>query len=593
MKKKLIIKLRDLNLKAKKNSIVLNHPNGYLIKKKFNNEFFYSKRWQSSKNLINDYNYINKIYEKNLTYLTIFLNTFHKVNFPKQYWRILIGTWLYNFICVVFGRWNSLRELNAKYKKINIEVLKYNSENFIPYGNEDFKYFREDDNWNSYIFFEIINNFKFNSISKDIKKKNLTFESTKKEIYKRLTLRNYSFKNQIIKIFQRVLLKYNSNLEYFIFDTYQHNLNEIKINFFLNKKPLLFKSLKFDDLYPSLVLAKEEISNKRNIDNKSTKNNFDYFLSNFCKKNIPKCYLEYFDLTGTVLEKYLLPKKPRVIFSTLGVAGRSTLMDMYTANKILSGTKLVMAQHGGNYGQHKVHWPTIHEHKISHRFLSWGLRSENKNKPLGIIKKNLKKIKYNKNNKLIIFEMRPRNLFSQSLKINSSAINSSLYIQKICDFFSNLKDKEILSELRVKLHYTDFGLDDKDLLLKSNNKIRFVDPTINTKLFHNKAKLVIHTFAGTGHLEAMALNMPHLIFFVNDINLLKQKTKKYFIEFKKLGIFHDNPISLINKLKKISKDPGKWWFSNEVQLIRKKYANEFAILNKNLVNDIIKNLKEI
>lgn len=129
--------------------------------------------------------------------------------------------------------------------------------------------------------------------------------------------------------------------------------------------------------------------------------------------------------------------------------------------------------------------------------------------------------------------------------------------------------------------------------MKSNNKIRFVDPTINTKLFHNKAKLVIHTFAGTGHLEAMALNMPHLIFFVNDINLLKQKTKKYFIEFKKLGIFHDNPISLINKLKKISKDPGKWWFSNEVQLIRKKYANEFAILNKNLVNDIIKNLKEI
>ena len=91
-------------------------------------------------------------------------------------------------------------------------------------------------------------------------------------------------------------------------------------------------------------------------------------------------------------------------------------MDMYTANKILSGTKLVMAQHGGNYGQHKVHWSTIHEHKISHRFLSWGFRSENKNKPLGIIKKNLKKIKYNKNNKLIIFEMRPRNLFSQSLK---------------------------------------------------------------------------------------------------------------------------------------------------------------------------------
>ena len=143
------------------------------------------------------------------------------------------------------------------------------------------------------------------------------------------------------------------------------------------------------------------------------------------------------------------------------------------------------------------------------------------------------------------------------------------------------------------MSYTDFGLGDKNLLLKSNNNLKFVDQFSNTKLFHNKAKLVIHTFPGSGHLEAMALNMPQLIFFVNDINLLKPKTKKYFIQFKKLGIFHDNPISLINKLKEISKDPGKWWFSSKIQLIRKKYVNEFAILNKNLVNDIVKNLKKI
>ena len=86
MKKKLIINLRNLNLKSKKNSVILNHPNGYLIKKKFNNEFFYSKRgWQCSKNLINDFNYINEIYEKNLTYLKIIIKKFGQVQIYIHY----------------------------------------------------------------------------------------------------------------------------------------------------------------------------------------------------------------------------------------------------------------------------------------------------------------------------------------------------------------------------------------------------------------------------------------------------------------------------------------------------------------------------
>ena len=592
MKKKLITNIRTFNLKSKKNDVIINYPSGNLIKKNFNNEFFYSTRWQNAKNLIKDFDYVNEVYEKNLTYLTKFLNSFHKVNLPKQYWRMLIGTWLYRFICVVFERWNTLKEINTKYKKINIEILKYNSEKFIPYGMEDFFYFINDDDWNSYIYFEIINNFKFNSINKKNKNKNLIIQDSD-TIYSKLSSDNYSYKNKIFNHFQRLFLKYNNNLEYFIFDTYQSNLDEIKINFLLNKKPLLFKSLKFYDLYPSLVSAREKISNIRNIDNKIPKNNFDYFLSNFCKKNIPKCYLEYFDLTERVLKKYMLPKKPRVIFSTLGVAGRSTLMDRYVANKIIIGTKFIIAQHGGNYGQHKAHWSTIHEHKISHKFLSWGFKFKSNTIPLGIIKKKLKKFKYNKDNKLILFETRPGKTYVDNITIDNGAINFSNYIKKIYDFFSNLKDGAILNELRVKLHYQDYGLYEKEILLRSNNKIIFIDSASSTRLFYNKAKLVIHTFPGSGHLEAMASNTPQLIFFVNDINLLKPKTKKYFIQFKKLGIFHDNPISLINKLKEIYKDPEKWWFSSKVQVIRRKYAKEFAILNKNLVNDIVKNLKKI
>ncbi|MDA9604228.1 LIC12162 family protein [Candidatus Pelagibacter sp.] len=586
MRKKLILNLININLKGKKNRIILNHPNSDLIRKNSDNEFFLS---DNRLNTVKHLNYINRIYEKNLTYLARYLNSYHKVNYSKKYWRILIGIWLHRFISLIFDRWISLNKVSAKYKKIDLDILKYNYKNFIPYGIEDFNYFIEEDEWNNYIYFEIIKNSKFKYIKKINKKKILQFRATK-EIYRRLSLRKDNYLSKILDYLYSLFLKTN-NLKYYIFDTYRSNLDEIKINFLLNKRLLLFKSLKSENLYPKLFLEKKIFSKKRNLNNEVIKKDFNKLASNLCIRNIPMCYLEFFNKTNEILREYSLPKKPKVIFSTRGIAGRTTLMDLYTADKAINGSKIIIAQHGGNYGQHKLHPSTLHEFKISNKFLSWGFRNGITTKPLGIIRSNLNEIKYNKNNKLILFETRPRNLYSHILRIDSGAINGSIYLQKLCEFFLNLKDKEILDQMKVKMSTTDFGLKDKNFLIRSNNKIKFLNPKLNSKLFYDKAKLVIHTFPGTGHLEVMASNVPNILFFLNDMKLMKEDTKKYFLEFKKLGILHDNSISLINHLRKISDDPAKWWFSKKIQYIRKKYCNNFAILNKNLNSDLVKILK--
>ena len=104
MKKKLIFTLRNVDIRGKDKYVLLNSPNSFLIKKKFNNEFFYSKRWKYPKNINKDFEYLNEIYERILTHLAKFLNTYHDVNFTKQYWRVILGTWLYRFICVVFEK---------------------------------------------------------------------------------------------------------------------------------------------------------------------------------------------------------------------------------------------------------------------------------------------------------------------------------------------------------------------------------------------------------------------------------------------------------------------------------------------------------
>ena len=78
-------------------------------------------------------------------------------------------------------------------------------------------------------------------------------------------------------------------------------------------------------------------------------------------------------------------------------------MDFYIASKTNEGSKLLIAQHGGNYGQHKGHWGSKHEIEISDKFLSWENIKTDKIIPLGFIKK-INKINYNKKNQMILFE---------------------------------------------------------------------------------------------------------------------------------------------------------------------------------------------
>ena len=92
------------------------------------------------------------------------------------------------------------------------------------------------------------------------------------------------------------------------------------------------------------------------------------------------------------LRIFLFPKKPKKIFTCLGIL-RSTLMDRYIAKNIENGTSLILAQHGGNYFQHKSHFNSLLEVKIADKYLSWG-NIKKKNRAFWCYQKFKKKSKY-------------------------------------------------------------------------------------------------------------------------------------------------------------------------------------------------------
>lgn len=347
-------------------------------------------------------------------------------------------------------------------------------------------------------------------------------------------------------------------------------------------------------LRPYLLFEKKNLFefDRRNTKKlKSLKIGFESFLSKEILSNIPSAYLENYKVIETITNSIPFPKAPKKIFTTLGI-NRSTLMNQYIAKNIEDGSSLILAQHGGIYFQEEQHFSTIFEKKISDKFLSWGNTKEKNVIPIGVIKNLRNSTK--KTNKIIL-EIRKRSSYTGEIKIDSGFLETKRYLDNLCVFFSLLKGREISKNLYIKLHSSVKSFwQDKNQFLHHNPKLKFLDKNKDMIKEMNSAKLIIHTFFGTGHLESLAINKPTLILMVNDLSLLNKKSIIYIKKLIKFGIVHRTPESLLKTLERLDDNKlENWWNNKERQNLLKKYRNDFCFFNNNKIKDLKKIINNV
>ena len=134
----------------------------------------------------------------------------------------------------------------------------------------------------------------------------------------------------------------------------------------------------------------------------------------------------------------------------------------------------------------------------------------------------------------------------------------------------------------------------KKQFLSHNPNLKFLDEKKLMIKEISSAKLIIHTYCGTGHLECLAINKPTLILFVHNINLFDEKSKNYIKKFIKLGIVHKTPQSLFKMLKSLehNKSIEKWWNLKKRQELLNSYRNEFGFFNKEKLSNLTDILNE-
>ena len=532
--------------------------------------------WNDRKKLHADFLKINDLYEDVLCDLSIFLNDYHNLKYSKKYWRIVVGLWLNYFIEIIFDRYEMLNIASNITEEIFVNNYRYYKPSYIANNMSQFMDFVQTDNWNEYIYSEIIN-------KRFCEKINLIFINKKKINNKKETeIKKISNKKKLSNVLKHFLfLKQN---KYFFKDTYLSNNNLLKIflklKHFNHEKRLNFK-------------AKNEIDlNSRNLFFKKYSNNKKDFYSlviELVSENIPIIYLEDFKKLHDLVKKKYNENIFKSIFTSNAYA-HDDIFKITTAYNVEKGSKLIIGQHGGNDGTCKLSSIENHQIKIADIFLSWGWKKKNHSNifPIGNFLCNGKKISYNKNGYgLVVSTQVPK----YSYRLFSMPLSSQWldYFEEQKKFYNNLSSN-IQDKLIFRINNIDYGWNEAERLKEISSNIKINKKSSLEKLLKH-SRIHIATYNGTVFLETLYYNFPTIIFWNSDLFELNDEAIKYFNILKSAGIFFDNPLKAAEKLCSVWDNIDEWWNNKDLQNKKNQFCKKYNFINNNLIDQMVKKLK--
>ena len=536
--------------------------------------------WESDEKKNKDFKYLKEKIEHLLDIISEKLSKIHNVNENKEYWRVVIYSWLAVYTITIYDRWEIIRTFFEKNKNNNfyLNSILMNDLDYIPKNHINFYTGSQTDEWNHLIFLRLISflnikNFVFikkNGIKTSFKK-NINFPAKKLPI-----------SIHIIKSIDDIISKFAFKFNKIIFESFHiPNKEYIKICF----KNGLIPS-KYSNFFDIDTNKKDvSISDKRNQlkDLKPTNENnddFTKFLLLNLYKDMPKSYLEDFDY----IKKKFLPfaKKKKIIFSMYRLFLNDNFK-IYVAETKKVGSKFIYAEHGGGLIL-KYHPFFDFFEKVSDKIIRWHKTNEKKNiyvnlsptRPIIKFKNHNSKGK----NCTIVF-CEPKK-YLLGLLIEPALDQSINLFDKLTQFASGLKP-EIKSKIkfRAKKEIASFDSEKKFSKIFGEKTIDKVSHKNSFEKAVLNSKLVIMTYPQTSFSEAMYSNVPTILVFVKNYWQFSKDSLNIFEDLKKNKIAFEDFNEAKDHVNKYWNKLDLWWKSENVQFARERFLKNFFNVKSN------------
>jgi putative transferase (TIGR04331 family) len=529
---------------------------------KFNQEIknsnieIYKYHWLDKKEKVKDFIYTQKVYKRVLKKLIPILNNFHSKKFSGKHWEVLIFYFLEFYIFLIYDRWKMINNIKKKYKLNKVEIFSFKKNNFIPLDTEEAIYFARTDEWNNWIFFEIIKNLKLDFTEK-------TLNTNINKVKKKSNLKKLKFQK---------LFTPQNNQKYFLKNLNFSRYYKFRLNFKLGQMVKTYNDLVIED--------NKKISYTRRIFKSLQSNDqFEQFIYKIMPSILPRSFLENYKKIEQNLKFLNWPINPKIIFTSFDHFTNDPFK-IFTLNKLDSGSKLFLLQHGHQY--HHKFCNTFYELRVCDKYFTWGNKIKNKKSvPLYISTNVGKKINKKDASGILIsfveFMKTPWKLLDCPREIETYDI----YKKHLFGFLNNLK-KDVLNETTAKCYRPtdkkkfpnlEFDYISKDLKTKYK-KIKYISTDKKKRGFEmsDKFKLLIETTNSTGFIESLSMNIPVILVTSKDFFTIKNEYKKYYESLLKNDlIFFDN-IKAAKFVNSNLNNIEKWWFDKK----RQKSINFFC-----------------
>jgi putative transferase (TIGR04331 family) len=546
--------------------------------------------WDNRRKYFLDYAYLKEVNEAILEKLVRALNTKHCTNYSKRYWRILIGPWLFQFIHILFDRWESIQNATDQFEIANSLLIKFPINNLIPFELSDM--IPDSIQWNHYLYGEIIkfqNNFPWTEIDPiAVEKSQKLSDRYNENIFKkinRMPAKWPSISRWSKSVLSKLLGKLSTSTESFIFQSCISRFQEFKLHLALGQLPKLWYQ-------PNINYIEPDCSQRSLFTLEG--DGFDDFMDFTCSmipKQIPIVYLEGYKNLIDAVDNLNWPSKPKLIF-TSNAFYYNEVFQAWTAKNVEKGVPLIIGQHGGMYGTGKWVAGEDFQIEIADRFLTWGWNDERAETYPNIALTSIGKKKAVQDTEgYLLLVTTPVRVVS--FKCTTWPVGPTQAVNHINDhikFTQNLnRDIHINMILRVfrKADENTFSF----FYERWSNEFPEIKVDDSTKPIEKmilNCRLFVYGFNGTGYLETMLRNIPTVIFWSPSNWELRDSAKPYFQLLQEVGIFHETPESAAQHVLKVWGDVSSWWEDPHLQTVRKQFCDQYARMSNSPILDLKK-----
>jgi len=533
--------------------------------------------WDDVTKLQKDYNFTYGLFEEYLEHITLLLNKVHGVDYPVSYWRLLVGPWLYYFICIVHDRYQMLLKANDEYDIDYTEVPKYTPDDWVPLDFTEFKDLYGCDDWNSILYSEII------SVTNLIPCKEGVVNLNRNDKRVKSQNKGYFNKKTLIKwVLSKLPALIPTSFRQVVFVESGIHPSDV-FHMLLKLKCSPFSH--YERVAPDSFPINKEMRNGL-FCTSDPKMGVYHIINHLLPHHIPISYMEgYRNLDYQAHQLY--PKSAKVII-TANAYFSNEHFKVWVARQQCLGRKLLVAVHGGHHGTALFNGPGKLTEDISDVFYSWGWTKDSLPSPkLSLLKGKVLHREY----KNILFI--PYSTSKYSSHIDSAPISSAFipYQRDIYSFFSVLHKSNLLNDVVVRIKKDSNSLDIKSDY-KKYGVSEFVCSSSETLIESiQKSALVIVAYDSTVFLEAFTLNVPTCLLFDSEYWKLSQISMGLFDGLLESGVLHYNHKSLITHMQSINNNIDGWWFSYEVQHSVRAFVTKFALSSYNWKNEWVRELE--